>query len=184
MKLEPRQRRFVQEYLKDLNATQAYIRAGYRKKTARTCAAQLLAKPNIQKAIQAALKKREKRTEITQDRVLRELAIVGFSDLKNYIEINNDTGAIRAKGFGEMPEGASRALESIREDRMVREDAEGKDSIINEKVTFKMHSKLNALELIGKHLGMFSEKGELKLTGEVLIKVVSALPRAKEDPKK
>jgi phage terminase small subunit len=160
MKLGPRQRLFVHEYLVDLNATKAAERSGFSKKTARQQGARLLSKVNIQKAIQAALKKREKRTEITQDRVLKELAICGFSDLKNYIDIDPDTGAIRAKGFGEMPQYASRALESIREDRMIREDAKGKDSIINEKVTFKMHSKLTALELIGKHLGMFPTKIE------------------------
>jgi phage terminase small subunit len=167
MKLGLRKRRFIQEYPVDLNATKAAERSGFSKKTARQQGARLLSNVNIQKAIQAALKKREKRTEITQDRVLKELAIVGFSDLKNYIEINDDTGAIRAKGFGEMPEGASRALESIREDRMVREDAKGEDSIINEKVTFKLHSKLNALELIGKHLGMFPTKIE----GDVALRV-------------
>ncbi|MBE3131295.1 MAG: hypothetical protein IMZ54_11370, partial [Acidobacteria bacterium] len=90
--------------------------------------------------------------------------ILGRSDLQNYIEINDDTGAIRAKGFAEMPPGASRALEMIREDRMIREDSKGKDSIINEKVTFKLHSKINALELLGKHQGLFPTKIEGELT--------------------
>jgi len=164
MKLGPRQRLFVHEYLIDSNATQAAKRAGYSKKGAHVQGPRLLTNVRIAAAIARAQKKREKRTEITQDKVLRELAIVGFSDLKNYIEINEDTGAIRAKGFREMPEEASRALESIREDRMIREDAKGKDSIINEKVTFKLHSKLTALELIGKHLGMFPTKIEGGLT--------------------
>jgi phage terminase small subunit len=160
MKLGPRQRLFVHEYLVDSNATQAAKRAGYSKKGAHVQGPRLLSNVRVAAAIARAQKKREKRTEITQDRVLRELAICGFSDLKNYIEINDDTGAIRAKGFGEMPEGTSRALESITENRTVREDAKGEDSIINEKVTFKMHSKLTALEMIGKHLGMFPTKIE------------------------
>lgn len=73
MALTVRQKAFVQEYLVDLNATQAAIRAGYSSKAARVTAAQLLANPNIQKAVQAALKAREKRTEVTQDYVITKL---------------------------------------------------------------------------------------------------------------
>jgi phage terminase small subunit len=165
-KLDPKRTRFVQEYLIDLNATQAAIRAEYSKKTANKVGPRLLVNVGVQRAIAAAMKAREARTEITQDRVLQELAIVGFSDLANYIDINEDTGSIRAKGFDEMPKNSSRALESITENRTVREDAKGEDSIINEKVTFRMHSKIEALKLLGNHLGMFTDlnfKGKLDL---------------------
>ncbi|WP_213431657.1 terminase small subunit, partial [Paenibacillus dendritiformis] len=74
MALTAKQKAFVQEYLIDLNATQAAIRAGYSAKTARKIGAENLTKPDIQKAIQEAMERREKRTEITQDRVLQELA--------------------------------------------------------------------------------------------------------------
>jgi phage terminase small subunit len=175
MKLRPKHRLFVHEYLVDMNGARAAIRAGYSKRTAKEQAAQLLTKLNIKRAIRAAMRKREKRLEITADKWLRELAIIGFSDLKDYLDINEDTGAIRSKGFNEMPEGASRALESIKEDRMIREDAKGNDSIINEKVTFKLHDKLGALEKIGKHLGFLKDKiehsGEIK-TGPLIVKVV------------
>ena len=73
MALTAKQKAFVQEYLVDLNATQAAIRAGYSSKAARVTAAQLLTNPNIQKAVQAALKAREKRTEVTQDYVITKL---------------------------------------------------------------------------------------------------------------
>jgi phage terminase small subunit len=161
-KSSPRRDLFPQEYIVDFNATKAAIRCGYSKKTARSQGSELLTKPDIQKAIAAAIGRRSKRTEITADRVLQELAIIAFSDIQNYIEINDDTGAIRAKGFNEksMPEGASRALESITENRTIREDAKGEDSIINEKISFKLWSKTDALKLAMQHLGMLPNKVE------------------------
>lgn len=73
MALTPKQERFVQEYLVDLNATQAAIRAGYSAKTASRIGPQLLGKTCISEAIQKAMKKREKRTEVTQDYVIAKL---------------------------------------------------------------------------------------------------------------
>lgn len=73
MALTKRQKAFIQEYLVDLNATQAAIRAGYSIKTATKIASENLTKPDIQKAVQAALKAREKRTEVTQDYVIAKL---------------------------------------------------------------------------------------------------------------
>lgn len=109
----------------------------------------------IASAIAQAQKERADKLDITAEKVLREWAIIAFSDLQSYIEINDDTGAIRAKGFDEMPENASRALESITENRTIHEDAKGEQSIINEKVTFKVHNKAAALEALSKHLGLF-----------------------------
>ena len=74
-----KQQLFVDEYLTDLNATQAAIRAGYSKKTAQVIGAENLAKPVIGDAIRTALKERRQRTEITQDRVLEELAMIAFA---------------------------------------------------------------------------------------------------------
>lgn len=73
MALTKRQKAFIQEYLVDLNATQAAIRAGYSIKTATKIASENLTKPDVQKAVQAALKAREKRTEVTQDYVIAKL---------------------------------------------------------------------------------------------------------------
>lgn len=80
MALTAKQAAFVREYLVDLNATQAAIRAGYSKKTANVIASELLAKPNIQSAIQEEMKKRAERTEITADKVLKEFAKLAFFD--------------------------------------------------------------------------------------------------------
>ena len=82
MALTEKQRRFVAEYLVDLNATQAAIRAGYSSKTAHSVGHENLRKPEISAAVQEAMKAREQRTEITQDRVLQELARIAFFDLR------------------------------------------------------------------------------------------------------
>lgn len=78
--LTPKEERFVEEYLVDCNATQAAIRAGYSEKTARAIGHELLQRPHIQDAIARAKQARSKRTEVTIDRVVRELARIAFFD--------------------------------------------------------------------------------------------------------
>ena len=92
-KLNPKQQRFVEEYLIDLNATQAAIRAGYSPKTATAIASENLSKPSISAAIACAMAERSKRTGITQDRILEELAKVAFIKLTDIVD---DTGKIKA----------------------------------------------------------------------------------------
>lgn len=110
-KLTPKQAAFVHEYLVDLNATQAAIRAGYKEKTARAMAAENLTKPDIQKAIQEARDAREKRSMITVEWVLAQIA-------------------------------------SIAQD----EEAQQRD-------------RLKALELLGKHLGMWEKRPDEEQQG-------------------
>lgn len=110
--MTPKQQRFIDEYLIDLNATQAAIRAGYSPKTANEQGCQLLAKLSV--PIAQAMAERSRRTGFNADRVLRELAEMGFADGDTIIELNMK-GADRVK----------------------------------------------ALELLGKHLGLFKDKVEL-----------------------
>jgi len=161
--MNDKHKRFVQEYLIDLNATQAAIRSGYSKKTADVQGPRLLGNVRVQEAIQAAMKKREEETGITAARVLNEIAIIAFSDIQNYIEINDDTGAIRAKGFKEMPPNASRALEAIEENRAIKENADGESTTVYDKIKFKMHNKLGALEDLAEHLGLLKGKNVVDL---------------------
>lgn len=81
MALTPKQAMFVAEYLVDLNATQAAIRAGYSKRTAGQIGEENLRKPEIAEAIQSAQREREERTHITQDQILREVAAIALSPL-------------------------------------------------------------------------------------------------------
>lgn len=163
--LSPKQKLFVHEYLVDLNATRAARDAGYSKRTADVQGPRLLGNVRVAAAIAKAQEKRAEKTEITKARVLEELAIIAFSDVQNHLTIDPDTGAIKPISFDKMPKGTSRALEMVREDRTIRESSSGDESsIVNERVSFKLHSKLPALELLAKHLGMLPTKVEGELT--------------------
>ena len=141
-RLTDKQKRFVEEYLVDLNATQAAIRAGYKEKTARSIGQENLTKPDIQEAIQAAMDERSKRTGITQDRVLQELAAIGFSKATDFAQIRG--GAVRLTETDDLADEQKRAVAGIKE---------GKYGI-----ELKLHDKIHALHLIGQHLGMFGSK--------------------------
>jgi len=141
-KLTDKQKRFVQEYLVDLNATAAARRAGYSEKTSNEQGARLLAKPNIQTAIHTAMKKRQERVQITQDEVVMELAAIAFANGTDFATINAN-GLIYVKPTCELSEEKRSAIAGI------------KYSNTGLGVEIKLHDKLRALELLGKHLGMF-----------------------------
>lgn len=181
MRLTSKKERFCQEYIIDLNATRAAQRATYSQKTARSIGNRLLTNVDVKKRIEELKKERAERTKITQDQVLEELAIIGFSDLKNHIDIDSLTGAIQIRGFENMSEGSSRVLKSIKEDRVIKEDADGKKTTVYDKVKFELWDKPKALEMIGRHLAMFVDRTNLKVSGQVIMKVISAVPRPKKN---
>jgi len=170
-KLTKKQKKFCDEYLIDLNATQAAIRAGYSEKTARFIGAENLTKPNIQEYIQQRMNAREKRTEITQDMVLRELAKIAFSNGSDFAKVvtkprkkmvwNDEIQEYEEKEIEEqfveiidtdkLPDDKKAAIASIKET---------KHGIVVESC-----DKVKALELIGRHLGMFKDK--IELSGQV-----------------
>lgn len=143
-KLTPRQRRFVAEYLIDLNATQAAIRAGYSPKAAHSTGPRMMANAGVQAAIQAANKKREERTEITADRVLLELARIAFADVGLAFDAS---GA--ALPLDEIPEDTRRALANVESNEFG--------------LKLKFLEKTKALELLGKHKRLFTEVIEAKI---------------------
>lgn len=142
--LTDKQKLFVQEYLVDLNATQAAIRAGYSDKTAYSIGNENLSKPEIAEAIAKAQEERAARTEITADRVLAELAKVGFSDPRAVMSWTSAGVSLRPS-----------ADLSDAEASIISEVSETKDGF-----RVKLHSKLDALGKIGQHLGMFKERIE------------------------
>lgn len=171
---------FCQEYLIDLNGTQAAKRAKYSARTAGEQACRLLTDVRIQARIAELKAIRNERTRVTQDRVVKELAMLGFSDLANYITIDPLTGAIQAKGFEDMPPGESRALKAIKEDRAIKEDADGKGVTVYDKVSFTMHDKIRALEILARHLGMLVERHEMMGDGGGPIKIEYVLVKKKK----
>ena len=154
-KLTQKQKRFIEEYLVDLNATQAAIRAGYKKTFAKEQGYGNLAKPYIQEAIQKAMDKRSQRTEVTQDKVLKELSLIGFSNMKDYV--NFGPVGVTLKELAELPDSASKVISEVSHNF----NAEGGGSI-----KFKLYDKQAALVNIGKHLGMFIERRETGRPGE------------------
>jgi len=159
-KLTPKQQRFIEEYLKDLNATQAAIRAGYNPKRANKTGPENVVKRGIAEAIQKAIKKRSDRTQITTDQVVREWALIALSDMADYVRFGEDGNAWL--DFSNMPDGATRVISEIVQEEFV--DGRGEESRPVRKTKFKLHNKLGALESLAKHLGMFVEQHEITET--------------------
>ena len=148
--MTPKQARFVEEYLIDLNATQAAIRAGYSAKTAQEQGSRLLTNVMVQEAIQAAQRARSKRAEITADRVLEELAKVGFANAGDYFDWGPD--GITVKDKAELSPDQQAAVAEISETTTQTGGT----------VRIKLHDKIGALEKIGKHLGMYRDIVEVR----------------------
>lgn len=152
MALTAKQKIFADEYLIDLNATRAY-KVAYPKvkkdETAKAAASRMLTNVNVAAHVEKRMKDREKRTEITQDMVLKELAKIGFADVTDFVTIE-DKGILRVvqvKTTDEMPGDKMGAIAGI------KEGANG--------IEIKLNDKGKALELIGRHLGMFKDKLEV-----------------------
>lgn len=153
-KLTPKQEMFVKEYLVDLNATQAAIRAGYSEATAMEQGYQLLQKTSVQAKLQAALNARSRRTEITADRVLKEYARLGFFDPR---KLFNDDGS--PKGIQELDDDTAAAIAGL-EVAEIYEGQGDKRQFVGYLKKYKITDKKGALDSIAKHLGMFVERHE------------------------
>ena len=147
MPLNDRQEKFVQEYLKDLNATQAAIRAGYSESTARSIGSENLTKPDIQAEIAKAKAKRSKRVEISQDRVVQEMAKLALADTRTLLDADGNV-----KNPHEWDDAAAACVSAI-------EATTDKDG--NTTYEIKTWDKNTALTNLGKHLGTFVEKHEI-----------------------
>lgn len=157
MALTDKQQRFVEEYLVDLNATQAAIRSGYSEKTAEQQASRLLSNVKIADAVAEAKCKRSERTEITQDRVLKELARIGFSDLRNCLTPSGHL--VDPQDWDDDTAAAISSLEVVT-NRTSEKDEDGRTPIEHTH-KIKVWDKNSALEKIAKHLGMFVERKEI-----------------------
>lgn len=133
-KLTDKQKEFVRQYLVDLNATQAAIRAGYSMKTAYRQGADLLQKTSIREAIEKAQAKRARRVEVTQDYVL--------SNLVEVVERTMQRAPVTNRKGEQVTDEEGRAVWTF--------DAKGAN---------------RALELLGKHLGIFTDKIRAEVSG-------------------
>ncbi|MCT4534492.1 terminase small subunit [Halodesulfovibrio sp.] len=141
--LSVKQRRFVDEYLLDYNGRLAACRAGYAQKSAGATATRLLALPEIMQAISRKQAQRAQRTEITQDAVVRELAAVGFATLKDVCAW--DDGHLTLRNSQDINSAQAASIAEITETVTSRGGT----------VRVKQHSKLKALEMLAKHVGLY-----------------------------
>lgn len=160
MKLTDKQKRFCEEYLVDLNATQAAIRAGYAASTAVAQASRLLATPHVQSCIQELQAKTSAKLEITREMVVAELAKIGFSNIRNYYDENN-----RLIPFAEMTESSAAAVASVEVDELWGHTPDGRVQLGDTK-KLKMHNKLAALDSLCRVLG-FNAPEKKEITGEL-----------------
>lgn len=154
--LTPKQAKFVEEYLIDLNATQAAIRAGYRAKNADKVGSILLGKTRVTEAIQRAMDKRSHRTGITADRVLQELALIGYSNVMDY-RVDETNNLVLA---ADVSPAAMRAVSSVKRKTRVIPQRDG-PPIIEHELEFRLWDKNTALTNLGKHLRLFIDRIEL-----------------------
>ena len=160
--LTEKQQRFVDDYLIDLNATQAAIRAGYSVKTANEQGSQNLAKLSIQQAIAEQMAERSKRTGVNQDRVVLELARIAFVKMTDLVDSH---GRIKDDAV----EDDLACIESVK----YKSSESDTGSSIEREV--KISPKLKALELLGKHLGMWNDKLDVNITQPIVITGEDAL---------
>ncbi len=161
-KLTEKQQRFVDEYLIDLNATQAAIRAGYSAKTAQEQGSQNLSKLMVQQAIAEQMADRSRRTGVNQDRIVLELARIAFAKITDIVD---SEGKIKSMATDD-------DLACIESVKYKGSESETSSSVERE---VKLSSKLKALELLGKHLGMWNDKLDVNVSIPVVISGEDAL---------
>jgi len=149
--LNERQKQFVREYIIDFNATQAAIRAGYSPNGAAVHAHRMLRDPNISKALKKEMDARSRRTEITADRVIEELAKIGFSNIEDYME--KSANGLMYCNFTKMKREQAAAISEMTIDEIER-GGDGEEPSVT-RVKLKLHDKRSALVDLGRHLGLF-----------------------------
>ena len=143
-KLTAKQKKFVEEYLIDLNATQAAIRAGYSPNTAQEQSSRLLSNVMVKNEIDKAMAERSRRTGISQDRVLRELAKIAFVNPNDVINFSDATVKMTS-------EENLAAIASVKVKKIPGEYGDATEREV------KLYDKLRALDLLGKHLGIYDK---------------------------
>lgn len=154
-----KQKRFVEEYLIDLNATQAAIRAGYSPQTAGSIGQENLTKPEIHAAVAKAEAERSRRTGINADRVVKELARIAF------VKITDVVDPIDVTVRRDASDDDLAAVQSVKVKTM------DSDKGSSEEREVKLNDKIRALELLGKHLGMWDDRFSVDMDGKLDINV-------------
>jgi phage terminase small subunit len=161
---EDRREKFIAAYLITLNATKAAEEAGYSAKTARQQGTRLLSNAAIRARIDAAQSERAKRSEITADRVIREVARLAFSDMRKFARWG--AAGVRMNESTDLTDDEAAAVAEVSE--TVTKDGGSQ--------RFKLHDKAKALELLGRHFGLFPNKHEITDPRQALASMLGLVP--------
>lgn len=169
MALTAKQELFVREYLVDSNATQAAIRAGYSKDTARAIGAENLTKPYIMERIDHLTNERFKRLDITADDIMQEYKKMGFADIKNYLSYRTaltKVGSVDDEDVFDYAQVIDMKDSDDVDGAAISQVSISKDGTFK----FKLHDKKGSLDSLARIKGMFQDKvehsGEMTLTFE------------------
>lgn len=160
--LTAKQQQFVAEYLIDLNATQAAIRAGYSAKTANRIGPELLTKPDVAAAVSAALQERSARTKIDADWVLTRLAEEAEADIA---DLYTEEGSLRP--VHEWPPVWRKGLVAGIDVEEIRDEG----AVVGVVRKLKLSDRLKRIELIGKHVDVQAFKEQVEHTGGITLTV-------------
>lgn len=149
---------FCKEYLVDMNATRAIIKAGYSKKSAETQGSRMLRNVKVDTYIKQMTKVRTEKLDITAERVLEELAHIAFFDIRNIFDGNS------LKQVSDLDDKTARAISGIKS-RIEKTDGEN----FAEVVEVKSNDKLKALDMLSKHLGLYENDNKQKETSVVIV---------------
>lgn len=170
------QERFCQEYLIDLNATQAALRANYADPS---YGRHLLTIPHVSECIARLMQERAARTKVTADRVLEELADVAFTTFDELGAWDEDS--LRFIPSAELPRSARRSVQAVKVKRTSRVSPDGAETNTVE-MEIRQHDKLSALDKIAKHLGLYRpEEGTGRTSGlDALVELMAARKRQRD----
>ena len=153
--LDPKWRRFAEEYIIDLNATQAAIRAGYSARTSKQQGSRLLTNVDLQEAVAELVRQRSERAKVTADQVVAELAKMGFANMMDYMRIGDNGDPFVDLSALTRDQAAGLVHFEVEDFK----DGRGEDARDVRRVKIKLNDKVRPLIELGKHLGLF--KGEI-----------------------
>ena len=157
--LSPKHERFLDEYLLDLNATQAYIRAGYSANGAGPSASALLSNPKIQERLREKFDEARANVEVTPERVLKEYARVAYGDMRSVADWTEE--GVYFRPSNDLSDDEAATIKSVKS--VTTTDDNGVVRVTREVV---QHDKLRALEGLGKYLALFVDRKEITTPGE------------------
>jgi phage terminase small subunit len=161
----PKQQRFVEEYLVDMNATKAAIRAGFSKRSAYSIGEEYLKKPEIRAAVDALKAKRSEKVEVKAEAVLRELQHFGHLDPAEMFDA--DGKLLHPK---DMKPHVRRAIASFEVEALFEGKGEDKHQV-GTVTKVKLWPKHRGLEMLGKHIKLFGDEGNSSVTNVFQVKV-------------